>query len=50
MWLIRFIKVAIFWGKSEKFAAFPYQVVMRPMGKGYNWDTQDRERDLAKMH
>jgi cob(I)alamin adenosyltransferase len=47
--LIQFIKGAMFSGESVVFAAFPDQVEMRPMGEGFTWDTQDRERDVAKV-
>ena len=47
--LIQFIKGAMFSGESVVFAAFPNQVEMRPMGEGFTWDTQDRERDVAKV-
>lgn len=47
--LIQFIKGAMFSGESVVFAAFPDQVEMRPMGEGFTWNTQDRERDVAKV-
>jgi cob(I)alamin adenosyltransferase len=47
--LIQFIKGAMFSGESVVFAAFPDQVEMKPMGEGFTWDTQDRERDIAKV-
>jgi cob(I)alamin adenosyltransferase len=47
--LIQFIKGAMFSGESVVFAAFPDQVEMKPMGEGFTWDTQDRERDVAKV-
>ncbi len=47
--LIQFIKGAMFSGESVVFAAFPNQVEMKPMGEGFTWDTQDRERDIAKV-
>jgi cob(I)alamin adenosyltransferase len=47
--LIQFIKGAMFSGESVVFGAFPDQVEMRPMGEGFTWNTQDRERDVAKV-
>src|ERR1700744_3024264 len=47
--LIQLIKGAMFSGESVVFAAFPDQVEMKPMGEGFTWNTQDRERDVAKL-
>jgi cob(I)alamin adenosyltransferase len=46
--VIQFIKGAMTTGEKKVFDAFPDQVEMRPMGEGFTWDTQDRERDVAK--
>ena len=46
--LIQFIKGAMNSGEKVVFEAFPDLVEMRPMGEGFTWDTQDRERDIAK--
>lgn len=46
--LIQFIKGAMFSGEKVVLDTFPGQVEMRPMGEGFTWDTQDRDRDVAK--
>jgi len=46
--LIQFIKGAMATGEKVVFDAFPDQIEMRPMGEGFTWDTQDRDRDIAK--
>lgn len=45
--LIQFIKGAMATGEKVVFDAFPDQVEMRPMGEGFTWDTQNKERDIA---
>jgi cob(I)alamin adenosyltransferase len=35
-------------GEQVVFNAFPDQIEMRPMGEGFTWNTQDKERDIAK--
>ncbi len=45
--IIQFIKGAMFTGEKVVFDAFPEQVIMRSMGEGFTWETQDRERDIA---
>lgn len=44
--IIQFIKGAMFTGEKVVFDAFPEQVVMRSMGEGFTWETQDRDRDI----
>lgn len=46
--LIQFIKGAMTTGEKIVFDAFPDRVEMRPMGEGFTWNTQDRERDIVK--
>jgi len=46
--LIQFIKGAMKTGEQVVFNAFPDQIEMRPMGEGFTWNTQDKERDVAK--
>ncbi|MET4684291.1 cob(I)yrinic acid a,c-diamide adenosyltransferase [Brevundimonas faecalis] len=47
--IIQFIKGAMETGEQAVFDAFPDLVEMRPLGEGFTWDTQDRERDIAKV-
>jgi len=46
--LIQFIKGAMATAEKVVFDLFPEQMEMRPMGEGFTWNTQDRERDIAK--
>jgi cob(I)alamin adenosyltransferase len=45
--IVQFIKGAMFTGEKIVFDAFPEQVVMRSMGEGFTWETQDKDRDIA---
>ena len=45
--LIQFIKGAMQTAEKVVFDMFPEQMEMRPMGEGFTWNTQDRERDIA---
>jgi len=45
--IVQFIKGAWRTGEKAVFDAFPAQVIMKAMGEGFTWDTQDRERDIA---
>jgi cob(I)alamin adenosyltransferase len=45
--LIQFIKGAMQTAEKAVFDLFPDQMEMRPMGEGFTWNTQDRERDVA---
>lgn len=45
--LIQFIKGAMQTAEKVVFDLFPDQMEMRPMGEGFTWNTQDRERDIA---
>ena len=45
--LIQFIKGAMQTAEKVVFDLFPDQMEMRPMGEGFTWNTQDRERDVA---
>jgi len=47
--IIQFIKGAMDTGEQAIFDAFPDLVEMRPMGEGFTWDTQDRQRDIKKV-
>lgn len=46
--LIQFIKGAMQTAEKVVFDLFPEQMEMRPMGEGFTWNTQDRERDIAR--
>jgi len=46
--LIQFIKGAMHTAEKVVFEKFPEQMEMRPMGEGFTWNTQDRERDIAR--
>ncbi|WP_292040059.1 MULTISPECIES: cob(I)yrinic acid a,c-diamide adenosyltransferase [unclassified Brevundimonas] len=47
--IIQFIKGAMDTGEQAIFDAFPDLVEMRPMGEGFTWDTQDRQRDIEQV-
>lgn len=44
--IIQFIKGAIATGEAAFFGRLAPQVVMKTMGEGFTWDTQDRRRDI----
>lgn len=46
--IVQFIKGA--WEPAEKkiFGAWSEQLVFHALGEGFTWDTQDRDRDIAK--
>ncbi len=48
--IIQFIKGA--WEPAEKavLAKFDQQLVFHAMGEGFTWETQDRDRDIAKAN
>ena len=45
--IVQFVKGV--WNTGERIVLekFPDQVVMKAMGEGFTWDTQDRQRDIA---
>lgn len=45
--IVQFVKGAMTTGEQAVLAHFPDQVEFKPMGEGFTWDTQDRERDIA---
>lgn len=45
--VVQFVKGAMTTGEKVVFDAFPEQVDFKPMGEGFTWNTQDRERDIA---
>ncbi len=45
--VVQFVKGAMTTGEKAVFDAFPEQVDFKPMGEGFTWNTQDRERDIA---
>jgi cob(I)alamin adenosyltransferase len=45
--VVQFIKGSFSTGEETFFRRFP-EVEYHVMGEGYTWDTQDRERDIAK--
>jgi cob(I)alamin adenosyltransferase len=46
--VVQFIKGALPTGEELFFRRFPEEVRFHAMGEGYTWNTQDRERDVAK--
>jgi cob(I)alamin adenosyltransferase len=46
--VVQFIKGAIPTGEERFFSRFPCEVRFHRAGEGYTWETQDRERDIAK--
>jgi cob(I)alamin adenosyltransferase len=45
--IVQFVKGVWATGEREVLAAFPDLCVMKAMGEGFTWETQDRRRDLA---
>ncbi|MEI9926872.1 MAG: cob(I)yrinic acid a,c-diamide adenosyltransferase [Sphingomonas sp.] len=45
--VVQFVKGAMATGEKTVFDAFPDQIEFKPMGEGFTWDTQDRDRDIA---
>ena len=45
--IVQFVKGAWETGERDVFETFPDQVVIKAMGEGFTWETQDRERDVA---
>jgi cob(I)alamin adenosyltransferase len=46
--VVQFIKGGMNTGEENFLRRFPDEVSFHAMGEGYTWDTQDRERDIAK--
>jgi cob(I)alamin adenosyltransferase len=46
--VVQFIKGARSTGEEKFLRRFPDEVSFHAMGEGYTWETQDRERDIAK--
>lgn len=46
--VVQFIKGAMATGEERFLRRFPDEVSFHAMGEGYTWETQDRERDMAK--
>lgn len=46
--IVQFIKGAQMTGEEQFFRRFPDEVIYRVMGEGFTWDTQDKQRDIAK--
>lgn len=46
--VVQFIKGAWQTGEAQFFARFPDLATFEPMGEGFTWDTQDRQRDIDK--
>jgi cob(I)alamin adenosyltransferase len=46
--IVQFIKGAMATGEEQFLRRFPDEVSFHAMGEGYTWETQDRERDVAK--
>ena len=44
--VVQFVKGKWETGERRALAAFPDQVVIRTMGEGFTWETQDRARDI----
>lgn len=45
--IVQFVKGKWETGERRVLEAFPDQVMIRTMGEGFTWETQDRERDIA---
>jgi cob(I)alamin adenosyltransferase len=46
--VVQFIKGAMATGEEQFLRRFPGEVSFHAMGEGYTWETQNRERDIAK--
>ncbi|MCQ4274437.1 MULTISPECIES: cob(I)yrinic acid a,c-diamide adenosyltransferase [Stutzerimonas stutzeri group] len=46
--IVQFIKGAASTGEEAFFRRFPDEVRYHVMGEGFTWETQDRQRDIAK--
>ncbi|MEL7558682.1 cob(I)yrinic acid a,c-diamide adenosyltransferase [Stutzerimonas chloritidismutans] len=46
--VVQFIKGAASTGEESFFRRFPGEVSYHVMGEGFTWETQDRQRDIAK--
>ena len=46
--VVQFIKGAMSTGDEKFLRRFPEEVSFHAMGEGYTWETQNRERDIAK--
>jgi len=46
--VVQFIKGAMSTGEEQFLRRFPDEVSFHAMGEGYTWETQNRERDIAK--
>ena len=46
--IVQFIKGAMSTGEEKFLRRFPDMVSFHAMGEGYTWNTQDRERDIAR--
>ena len=46
--VVQFIKGAASTGEESFFRRFPEEVSYHVMGEGFTWETQDRQRDIAK--
>ncbi|MCQ4325515.1 cob(I)yrinic acid a,c-diamide adenosyltransferase [Stutzerimonas stutzeri] len=46
--VVQFIKGAASTGEEAFFRRFPEEVRFHVMGEGFTWETQDRQRDIAK--
>lgn len=46
--VVQFIKGAMSTGEETLLRRFPDEVSFHAMGEGYTWETQDRERDMAR--
>ena len=46
--VVQFIKGAASTGEESFFRRFPDEVSYHVMGEGFTWETQDRQRDIAK--
>ena len=45
--VVQFVKGAMTTGEKAVFDAFPGNVIFKPMGEGFTWNTQDKTRDIA---
>jgi cob(I)alamin adenosyltransferase len=46
--VVQFIKGAMSTGEERFLLRFPHELSFHAMGEGYTWETQNRERDIAR--
>ena len=48
--LVQFVKGVWETGERRVLESFPELCIMKAMGEGFTWETQDRQRDIAAAH